>query len=65
MKHLKWVIIAAVVAFVAYLFNSSMTGGQYRVEACMIFNGQENCRTALGPTEKETPRNAVNLARFN
>lgn len=64
MKNRKWGILIALgaVAFLGLLFYNSMSYGQYRVEVCMEFNGQTNCRTALGGTEEVALRAAVDLA---
>lgn len=64
MKNLKWgiAIVLGAVAFIGLLFYNSMSYGQFRVEVCMEFNGQTNCRTALGATEELALRAAVDLA---
>lgn len=64
MKNLKWGIAIALGAlgFIALLFYNSMSYGQFRVEVCMEFRGQSNCRTALGATEDLALRAAVDLA---
>lgn len=64
MKNLKWGIMIAIgaVAFILLLFKNSMSYGQYRVEVCMEFRGQTNCRTALGANEELALRAATDLA---
>jgi len=64
MKNLKWGVLIALgaIAFIGLLFYNSMSYGQYRVEVCMEFNGQTNCRTALGANEELALRAAVDLA---
>jgi hypothetical protein len=56
------VIALAAVGFVLLLFQNSMTNAQYKVEVCMEFNGQTNCRAASGVDETQALRTAADLA---
>ncbi len=55
-------ILLGAVAFIAALYYNTMSYSAYRVEVCMEFNGQTNCRTALGATEEIALRAAVDNA---
>jgi len=58
-----YVIIALFgVLFLAVLIYSSLALRQHRVEVCVAFNGQQNCRTASGPTREEAQRTATDNA---
>jgi hypothetical protein len=48
--------------FLAVLIYSSLALRQHRVEVCVAFNGQQNCRTASGPTQEEAQRTATDNA---
>lgn len=54
--------IVFVVATVAFIVYSSMTGAQYRVEVCMSFQGQTSCRTASADTDEHALRSATSNA---
>jgi hypothetical protein len=53
------IFIAVVLAVIIY---SSMNLAKIRVEACMQFNGQTNCRTAAGSTKDFALRTAITNA---
>ena len=46
MKKPVWVGILFVIVVLAVLVYSSMNLAGFRVEACMSYQGQTNCRTA-------------------
>ncbi len=52
-------IVAAILAVIVY---SSMNLASKRVEVCMAFNGQTNCRTASGSSEEFAMRSAITNA---
>ena len=52
-------IVAVILGVIIY---SSLNLAKYRVEVCMTFHGQTNCRTASGSTESFAQRTAVTNA---
>lgn len=54
--------LVAVVIFIGLLVYLSLGQGQVRVEVCVEYRGQQNCRTAAGPTEEQAIRTAVDNA---
>jgi preprotein translocase subunit SecF len=52
-------IFAALIALIAY---STMSVAAHRVEVCIQFKGQTNCRTAAGATNENALRKAVSNA---
>ena len=62
MKKPVWVGILIVVAVLAVLVYSSMNLASFRVEACMSYQGQSNCRTASGATLEFAKRTAISNA---
>lgn len=56
--------IVFVIVFLIVLFYStiSLTRSRFRVEVCMQFNGQVNCRVASGATQDAAMRTAVSNA---
>jgi hypothetical protein len=60
----KTVIIGVVfvVAAVAFIIYSSMSGAQYRVEVCMTYQGRNSCRTASADTQEHALRSATSNA---
>jgi hypothetical protein len=54
------ILVAAVILGV--IVYSSFNLAQYRVEVCMAFHGQNNCRTASGSTEEFALRSATTNA---
>jgi hypothetical protein len=61
-KKFVWIIVCAAVGFVGALVYNTMSYSQHRVEVCMVFEGRENCRTALGGTKEAALRMAVDNA---
>jgi hypothetical protein len=55
-------IVLAVLAFVGLLTYMSMGQRQHRVEVCVEFQGQRNCRIAAGPTREGAVRTATDNA---
>ena len=53
------VVVAIVVGVLIY---SSMGLARYKVEACMEFNGRQECRTAAGTTKEYALRSAIQNA---
>lgn len=62
MKKPVLVGILIVVAILGVLVYSSMNLAKYRVEVCMDFHGQTNCRTASGSTREFAQRTATTNA---
>jgi hypothetical protein len=62
MKKPVVVGIAIVVFILGVLVYSSMNLATHRVEACMAFAGNTNCRTASGSTEAFAMRTAISNA---
>ena len=58
MKKPVVVGIAIVAVILGIIVYSSMNLARYRVEVCMAYNGQTNCRTASGSTEDFALRSA-------
>ena len=54
------ILIVAVILGV--LIYSSMNLAKFRVEVCMTFHGQTNCRTAAGSNEEFARRSATTNA---
>ena len=54
--------LVAVVFFIGLLVYLSVGQQQVRVEVCVEFGGQRNCRTASGPTEEQATRTATDNA---
>jgi hypothetical protein len=54
--------IALLLGLAGLILYSTMSLGGYRVEVCMGFNGQTNCRTATGSTEEFALRTATSNA---
>jgi hypothetical protein len=54
-------IVATIVAFVL-LMLFAMPSAQHRVEVCITFDGQSECRIASGPTRESALRTAVDNA---
>ena len=52
-------IVGVILGIIVY---SSLNLTSYRVEVCMSFNGQTNCRTASGSTEEFALRSATTNA---
>lgn len=62
MKKPVLIGILFVVAVLAVIIYSTMNLAKFRVEACMQFNGQTNCRTAAGSTREFARRTAISNA---
>ena len=62
MKKPVMVGILIVAVILGVLIYSSLNLAKYRVEVCMTFHGQTNCRTASGSTEAFAQRTAVTNA---
>lgn len=63
-RNVVWVAIAFVVAVIAVILYTSLTGSnsKYRVEVCIPFQGQTQCRTARAATRMEALRTATDNA---
>jgi len=55
-------IVAFAVVFLAVLVYSTLELRQHRVEVCVSFNGQQDCRIASGPTREAAQRTATDNA---
>lgn len=55
-------IVVAFLTFAVLLAYMSMGQRQHRVEVCVEFQGQRNCRIAAGPTREEAVRAATDNA---
>jgi len=62
MKKNALLVIVGIVGFVALLTYLSLGQKQFRVEACVEFQGRTNCRIASGPTEEQAVRTATDNA---
>lgn len=54
--------LAIFLFLVGIMVYSTLTLGGHRVEACMTFKGQTNCRTATGSTANFATRTAITNA---
>lgn len=54
--------LALAIGLLVYLIYSSMQLGGVSCEVCVEFAGQSACRTAIGTTEAEATRTAVDNA---
>jgi len=54
--------VLAVLAFVIVLTYSSMHGVKYRVNVCIAFHGQTECRTASADSREHAQRTAQSNA---
>lgn len=62
MKKTVWIAIAFVVLVVALVVSTTFQGERVRVEVCMSFRGQRDCRTAQARNRQEALRTAVTNA---
>ena len=62
MKKTVWVAIAFVVIVVGLVIATTFQGERVRVEVCMAFRGQRDCRTAQARTLQDAMRTAVTNA---
>jgi hypothetical protein len=56
------VITLFLVAFLALLLYSTLHGTRYRVEVCMVFNGQTMCKTVNAKSRDGAVRSATENA---
>ena len=62
MKKGVLIVLVFGAAFLAIMIYSTMGLREYRVEVCVEFNGQQNCRTASGSTREDAQRAATDNA---
>ena len=65
MKNKKKTILLAVAfvaIFLAFVVSTTFQGERVRVEVCMAFRGQRDCRTASAKNRQEAIRTAVTNA---
>ncbi|MBM3723861.1 MAG: hypothetical protein FJW40_00340 [Acidobacteria bacterium] len=63
MNRKLWLIIVPLAVLFFYtLVSGTMGQKKIRVEVCMEFNGQSNCRVAVGPTRDQALRTATENA---
>ena len=62
MKKTVWIAIAFVVLVVALVVSTTFQGERVRVEVCMSFRGQRDCRTAQARNRQDALRTAVTNA---
>ena len=58
----KILIAAGVLILISYIVYSSMALDQFSCEVCMEFRGRTDCRRAVGTSEAEAIRTAVDTA---
>ena len=58
----KYSIILAVILVFGYIVYSSTQLDQFSCEVCIEFQGKNDCRTAIGSTEPEAIRTALDTA---
>jgi hypothetical protein len=61
-KKTVWIAIAFVAIFLAFVVSTTFRGERVRVEVCMAFRGQRDCRTASAGNREEALRTAVTNA---
>ena len=61
-KGTRILIAASLLAMLGYIVYSSMALDQYSCEVCMEFKEKTDCRRALGATEAEALRTALDTA---
>ncbi len=54
--------VAFVAIFLAFVISTTFQGDRVRVEVCMAFRGQSDCRTASARNRQEALRTAVTNA---
>lgn len=57
-----WLAAAALLLFMAFVIYRSFHVAGYQCAVCIVFQGQQVCRTVEGPTEQEARAAAVNNA---
>ena len=62
MKKTVWLAILFVALVLGYIMVSSFRGGRTRVQVCMVFKGQRDCRTASASNRQEALRTAITNA---
>ena len=62
MKKTVWIAIAFVVAVVGLVISTTFQGERVRVEVCMVFKGNRDCRSAQAANRQEALRTAVTNA---
>ena len=61
-KGTRILIAAALLAILGYIVYSSMALDQFSCEVCMEFRGRTDCRKAVGASEAEALRTALDTA---
>jgi len=61
-KPAVWLAVLFVAIFLGFLVYSTFSGGRYRCEVCMSFQGRKDCRTAAADTRDHAVRTAVDNA---
>jgi hypothetical protein len=61
-KKTVWIAIAFVVLVVTLVVSTTFQGERVRVEVCMAFRGQRDCRTAQARNRQDALRTAVTNA---
>ena len=62
MKKTVWIAIAFVVAVIALVVSTTFQGDRVRVEVCMAFRGNRDCRTASAKNRQDALRTAITNA---
>jgi hypothetical protein len=62
MNRTVWLGILFVVIVLVTIVYSTLNLARVRVEVCMTFHGQSNCRTAAGDSEEHALRTATTNA---
>ena len=61
-KNIIWIAVAFVAVFLLFVVSTTFQGDRVRVEVCMAFRGQRDCRTASAKNHQEAVRTAVTNA---
>ncbi len=62
MNRTVWLGLAFLAAVIGVIVWSTMGIAKYRVEVCIDYNGQSNCRTASADSEEHALRTATSNA---
>ena len=62
MKKTVWIAIAFVVVFLLFVISTTFQGERVRVEVCMVFHGQRDCRKAQAQDREHALRTAITNA---
>ena len=62
MRKTLLIVVAFGAVLLAVLIYSTLALRQHRVEVCVLFNGQQDCRVASGPTREDAQRTATDNA---